>query len=140
MSKLSANSIFKSTLIALLFLLALNSPKFLGLDHSPPGFYGDEVAGATQTLCLLEDAHDFQGNKLPLFAEGFPGAGQYTPIYLYGEPAFARSWVWLHALPFFFSIYGQKIRGALNLPFMWHLQLASCHGLFNSLALPGIPP
>jgi hypothetical protein len=85
MSKLSANSIFKSTLIALLFLLTLSSPKFLGLDHSPPGFYGDEVAGATQTLCLLEDAHDFQGNKLPLFAEGFPGAGQYTPVYLYGE-------------------------------------------------------
>jgi hypothetical protein len=85
MPKLNLFSIFKSTLVAFLFLLALNSPKFLGLDYSPPDFYGDEVAGATQTLCLLEDAHDFQGNRLPLFAQGFPGAGQYTPVYLYGE-------------------------------------------------------
>ena len=66
-------------------LVLLNLIRFIGVDISPPGFYADEAAGATQVLCLTETGHDFYGNWLPFFAQGFPGAGLYTPFFLYGE-------------------------------------------------------
>lgn len=85
---MNSSSQIKPIFLAAFFaLLGLNFIKFIGINVSPPGFYGDETAGATQVLCLLQDRFDFFGNHRPLFAEGFPGAGQYTPIYLYGQQA-----------------------------------------------------
>ena len=69
----------------LLFVILLsNGIRFLGLEFSPPGFYIDEAAGATQALCILEGATDFYGSYLPLFAQGVSDAF-YTPTYLYGQ-------------------------------------------------------
>ena len=66
-------------------VIFLNAIRFMGLELAPPGFYMDEAAGATQVMCISEDGIDFFGNTLPLFARGFPDAGLYTPLYLYGQ-------------------------------------------------------
>jgi len=66
------------------FIILLNALRFIGLDISPPGFYVDEAAGATQALCILESATDFFGTHLPLFTQGVNDAF-YTPTYLYGQ-------------------------------------------------------
>lgn len=72
--------------ISLIFLIIfLNAWRFIGLEISPPGFYLDEAAGATQIICLKETWRDFYGNGPGLFTAGFPGFGLYTPIYVYGE-------------------------------------------------------
>lgn len=67
----------------LYLILLLNTFRFIGLETSPLGFYVDEVAGATQALCILESGRDFYGDFLPLF---FPGVNDayYTPGYIYG--------------------------------------------------------
>lgn len=64
-------------------ILLLNAFRFIGLETSPPGFYVDEMAGATQALCILESGHDFYGDFLPLFFQGVNDA-YYTPAYIYG--------------------------------------------------------
>lgn len=69
----------------LYLIIFLNFFRFIGLEISPPGFYADEAAGATQVLCIAEDGRDFYGNFLPLFPAGFVGAGVYTPTYIYGQ-------------------------------------------------------
>jgi len=69
----------------ILIIILLNAIRFIGLDFSPPGFYADEAAGATQALCIAQDGYDYFGNRLPLFAPGFFGSGMYTPFFLYGE-------------------------------------------------------
>jgi len=74
---------FRTGLIFLIILL--NAWRFIGLEVSPPGFYLDEAAGATQIICLKETWKDFYGNTPGLFTAGFPGFGLYTPIYVYGE-------------------------------------------------------
>ena len=68
-------------------LILLNLIRFIGLSFSPPGFYMDEAAGATQVICLSETGFDYYGAHYPLFAAGFPGFGLYTPTFLYGELA-----------------------------------------------------
>lgn len=68
-------------------LILLNFLRFIGLSFSPPGFYMDEAAGATQVICLSESGFDYYGVHYPLFAAGFPGFGLYTPTFLYGELA-----------------------------------------------------
>ena len=70
-----------------IFLILLNAIRFIGLEYSPPGFYMDEAAGASQVMCIAQDGYDFYGVHYPLFAAGFPGFGLYTPSYLYGQIA-----------------------------------------------------
>jgi hypothetical protein len=72
-------------IIFISFIIFLNAWRFIGLEISPPGFYLDEAAGATQIICLKETWKDFYGNSAGLFTAGFPGFGLYTPIYVYGE-------------------------------------------------------
>ena len=60
--------------------------RFLFLEMSPPGFYIDEAAGATQALCLAQEGTDAGGVPHPLF---FPSFGSFhTPVYVY----FAALW------------------------------------------------
>jgi 4-amino-4-deoxy-L-arabinose transferase-like glycosyltransferase len=55
--------------------------RFFFLEKSPPGFYIDEAAGATQALCLAQDGTDARGESHPLF---FPAFGSFTtPVYVY---------------------------------------------------------
>lgn len=68
-------------------IILLNIARFIGLEYSPPGFYMDEAAGATQVICIAQTGFDFYGVHFPLFAAGFPGFGLYTPTYLYGQVA-----------------------------------------------------
>ena len=65
-------------------VLILNALRFVGLSISPPGFYVDEAAGATQVLCLEQTGHDFFNEHWPLFSHGL-GGGFYTAPFLYGE-------------------------------------------------------
>lgn len=70
-------------LAALALLLAgLIASRFIGLDHSPPGFYVDEAAIAAQVMCLRSTGGDAQGKPWPLFAEVL-GGGQASPPTLY---------------------------------------------------------
>jgi 4-amino-4-deoxy-L-arabinose transferase-like glycosyltransferase len=73
------------SLIIIVFLCILNLPRFLYLEISPPGFYTDEAASATQALCISQNGYDFYGQFLPLFPKGFEGGGVFTPFYIYGE-------------------------------------------------------
>lgn len=68
----------------LYLIILLNLTRFIGLNHSPPGFYVDEAAGAAQVLCISQTGADFYGHSLSLFT---PGAGDafYTPFYIYGQ-------------------------------------------------------
>lgn len=72
------------TLGLLTVIFLSNAIRFLGLEYSPPDFYVDEAAGATQALCILESATDFFGSHLPLFVQGV-GDAFYSPTYLYGQ-------------------------------------------------------
>lgn len=71
--------------ISIVGLIFLNTSRFFLLDISPPGFYTDEAASATQALCIAQSGYDFYGNWLPLFPKGFEGGGVFTPFYIYGE-------------------------------------------------------
>ena len=73
-----------SHLLLVLFLVALNALRFVGLNDVPPGYYVDEAASFTQIWCLGEDGRDDLGRLLPLFAPGEANA-IYTPAYLYGQ-------------------------------------------------------
>jgi hypothetical protein len=58
--------------------------RFLYLERSPPGFFIDESAGASNIICLRQTGHDGYGVKLPLFAVAARNAGGYfTPVFLY---------------------------------------------------------
>jgi hypothetical protein len=72
-------------LIFFAFFCILNLPRFFYLETSPPGFYTDEAASATQALCISQGGYDFYGQFLPLFPKGFEGGGVFTPFYIYGE-------------------------------------------------------
>ena len=73
------------SILIIIFLCLINLPKFLFLEVSPPGFYTDEAASATQVLCIAQNGYDFYGQFLPLFPRGFEGGGVFTPFYIYGE-------------------------------------------------------
>jgi 4-amino-4-deoxy-L-arabinose transferase-like glycosyltransferase len=73
------------TILIIVFICLINLSRFLFLEVSPPGFYTDEAAGATQALCIAQSGYDFYGQFLPLFPRGFEGGGVFTPFYIYGE-------------------------------------------------------
>jgi 4-amino-4-deoxy-L-arabinose transferase-like glycosyltransferase len=56
--------------------------RFVGLEHSPPGFYGDEFRGALHQICIGETGASAYGERWPLFVPG-AGGGLYTPPFLY---------------------------------------------------------
>ena len=72
-----------------ILIIFLNTWRFIGLDSSPPGFYWDEAAGATQIICIKETGFDYYGKRLPLFSVVLPYFGVYTPGYLYGQAAWS---------------------------------------------------
>lgn len=76
----------KNNLITIILFLSLIGVRFIGLDYSPPGFYLDEAAGATQVICLQQQGGvDFYGKHFPLFFKEFNDAGIFTPTYIYGQ-------------------------------------------------------
>ncbi len=60
--------------------------RFAGLETSPPGFYLDEAAIATQIACVRQTGADAFGNRLPLFSPVL-GGGFAHPPYLYAGVA-----------------------------------------------------
>jgi 4-amino-4-deoxy-L-arabinose transferase-like glycosyltransferase len=63
--------------------------RFVGLEQSPPGFYGDEFRGALHAICLGETGESAYHEPWPLFVPG-GGGGFYTPPYLYFSAAWAK--------------------------------------------------
>ena len=63
--------------------------RFVGLEQSPPGFYGDEFRGALHAICIGETGESAYGERWPLFAGG-AGAGLYTPPFLYFSAVWAK--------------------------------------------------
>jgi len=56
--------------------------RFIGLEHSPPGFYGDEIRAALHLICIGETGRSAYGERWPTFVYG-AGGGLYTPPFLY---------------------------------------------------------
>ena len=76
----------KLKIIIVASFLLLAGIRFIGLDYSPPGFYLDEAAGATQVICLQQQGGiDFYGEQLPLFFKEFKDSGTFTPAFIYGQ-------------------------------------------------------
>ena len=63
--------------------------RFVGLEHSPPGFYGDEIRGALHQICIGETGESAYGERWPLFVRG-AGGGIYTPPFLYFGAVWAK--------------------------------------------------
>jgi hypothetical protein len=79
----------KRGLVAVAVVAALaTAARFFFLETSPPGFYIDEAAGATQALCLSQEGTSAAGVRYPLFFPAFGSALIHTPVYVY----FAALW------------------------------------------------
>ena len=63
--------------------------RFVLLEHSPPGFYGDEIRGALNAICLGETGESAYGERWPFFVSG-AGAGIYSPPFLYFSAGWAQ--------------------------------------------------
>jgi 4-amino-4-deoxy-L-arabinose transferase-like glycosyltransferase len=63
--------------------------RFVALEHSPPGFHGDEFRAALNLICLGETGESAYGERWPLFVGG-GGEGFYTPPFLYFGAAWAK--------------------------------------------------
>ncbi len=63
--------------------------RFIALELSPPGFYLDEAAGATNITCISQTGADAAGVPFPLFSRGL-GGGFVTPAYLYFGAVWAK--------------------------------------------------
>jgi len=72
---------FTPILIALIIII--NVGRFIALEESPPGFYIDESAGATQIICLRETGSDPDGKSFPVFSRA-AGFGLYPPLLFFG--------------------------------------------------------
>lgn len=66
------------TMIALAVLI-----RFLGLEHSPPGFYIDEAFGAAHSLCYQQTGFDFF-NQRQIFSRIDYGGYQSSPFIILG--------------------------------------------------------
>ena len=81
--------------------------RFVGLEHSPPGFYGDEFRGALHAICLGETGESAYGERWPLFVRG-AGGGIYTPPFLYFSAGWAKLFGYsiasFRAIAAFFSV------------------------------------
>jgi 4-amino-4-deoxy-L-arabinose transferase-like glycosyltransferase len=90
--------------------LFLNIFRFVGLEKSPPGFYLDEMAGASHVVCLVQGGTDVWGTRYPLFTSMYGVGGYSTPVYLYSEflwvQLFGTSVESFRALIAFFSVLG----------------------------------
>ncbi len=62
--------------------------KFVGLVHTPPGFYVDEAVGAATIISVRETGKDLEGKSWPLYAKA-AGGGYVTPAFLYGGVAWS---------------------------------------------------
>ena len=63
--------------------------RFVGLEESPPGFYGDEFRAALHAICIGETGESAYGEPWPFFAPG-AGGGLYTPSFLYFSALWAK--------------------------------------------------
>ena len=81
--------------------------RFVGLEQSPPGFYGDEFRGALHQICLGETGESAYGERWPLFVRG-AGGGYYTPPFLYFGAGWAKVFGYsiasFRAIAAFFSV------------------------------------
>jgi 4-amino-4-deoxy-L-arabinose transferase-like glycosyltransferase len=81
--------------------------RFVGLEHSPPGFYGDEVRAALNMICIGETGASAYGERWPAFVRG-AGGGFYTPPFLYfgalWAELFGYSIASFRAIAAFFSV------------------------------------
>ena len=67
--------------------------RFIGLEHSPPGFFSDEFRGALHQICLGE-ATGISGGRREMADNFVPGAGGglYTPPFLYLGALWQKIW------------------------------------------------
>ena len=107
-----ANSIITphiSQILTTSLVLVLIAARFMALETSPPGFYIDEAAGATNIICLAEDGHNEAGKTFWLFTKGV-GSGFFTPVYLYfgalWVKTFGQSVYAFRAIAAFFTVVG----------------------------------
>jgi len=81
--------------------------RFVGLEQSPPGFYGDEVRAALHMICIGETGRSAYGERWPVFVRG-GGGGYYTPPFLYFGAVWAKlfgtSIASFRAIAAFFSV------------------------------------
>ena len=81
--------------------------RFVGLEQSPPGFYGDEFRAALHAICIGETGESAYGERWPLFVGG-AGGGFYTPPFLYFSAAWAQLFGYsitsFRAIAAFFSV------------------------------------
>jgi 4-amino-4-deoxy-L-arabinose transferase-like glycosyltransferase len=81
--------------------------RFVGLEHSPPGFYGDEFRGALHAICIGETGESAYGERWPFFVPG-AGGGLYTPPFLYFSALWAKLFGYsifsFRAIAAFFSV------------------------------------
>jgi 4-amino-4-deoxy-L-arabinose transferase-like glycosyltransferase len=81
--------------------------RFVGLERSPPGFYGDEFRGALHAICIGETGESAYGERWPLFVSG-GGGGLYTPPFLYFSAGWAQLFGYsiasFRAIAAFFSV------------------------------------
>ena len=81
--------------------------RFVGLEQSPPGFYGDEFRGALHLICIGETGESAYGERWPVFVRG-AGGGFYTPPFLYFGAVWAKLFGYsiasFRAIAAFFSV------------------------------------
>jgi 4-amino-4-deoxy-L-arabinose transferase-like glycosyltransferase len=81
--------------------------RFVGLEHSPAGFYGDEFRGALHLICIAETGESAYGERWPAFVRG-AGGGLYTPPFLYFGALWAKVFGYsiasFRAIAAFFSV------------------------------------
>jgi hypothetical protein len=72
------------TLVCLIVVLV--AARFVGLEHSPPGFFVDEAALAAHATCLSAHGRDAHGQPWPLISPAL-GGGYATPGLMYSTAA-----------------------------------------------------
>ena len=87
------------TILIIVFICLINLSRFLFLEVSPPGFYTDEAAGATQALCIAQSGYDFYGQFLPLFPRGFEG-GVFSRLFISMVKFYGQRYLVLPLQPF----------------------------------------
>lgn len=85
-SEVASNSSWNIPILIVIVIACLT--RFIGLETSPPGFFLDESAHATNAICIMETGRDASGVSMPLFAKSI---GDFTPpTLLYTEALWAR--------------------------------------------------
>jgi 4-amino-4-deoxy-L-arabinose transferase-like glycosyltransferase len=63
--------------------------RFFFLETSPPGFYIDESAVATQALCISQEGTSAAGERFPLFFHSYGGV-VHMPVYVYSAALWSK--------------------------------------------------